>query len=200
MPGCNRTGSSGTTGSTRSKPISIERRSVNIQMSDDASIEQYGDLYVIRFERHLHHPIERVWAALTDPEKLQQWLAATELDPVPDGRYVLHFQNIEHTHVGRVIRYEPPYLFEHTFGDDANGVVRWELSPSEEGCLLRLSHTIYSSTGMANFMAGWHAHLELLQHVLSGSPQPWSWDSWHRHNDRYEAIVEREMGDGEPNG
>jgi uncharacterized protein YndB with AHSA1/START domain len=162
-------------------------------MREDATIEQHGDLYVIRFERFLRHPVERVWAAITEPDQLRQWLAAVDIDPVPNGTYALHFENVAHTHVGRVIRYEPPFLFEHTFGEDANGVVRWELSPVDDGCLLRLSHTVYSTPEMANFMAGWHAHLELLISVLHDSPQPWCWERWHHHKDRYQAIVEREI-------
>ncbi len=27
----------------------------------------------IRFDRRLAHPIERVWAALTDPDQLREW-------------------------------------------------------------------------------------------------------------------------------
>jgi uncharacterized protein YndB with AHSA1/START domain len=154
-------------------------------MSSDAQVSQIGEFYVVRFERRFNHPVERVWTALTDPEQLRQWLAIAEIDPIPGGRYQLHFENIEHTHIGRVIRYEPPHLFEHTFGDDANGVVRWELEADGDGCLLRLSHTVYESSQMANFMAGWHAHLELFEALLSGSPQPWSWDSWHAHKARY---------------
>ncbi len=160
-------------------------------MTSDARIARVGDLYVVRFERRLNHPVERVWAALTEPEQLKQWLAATEIDPVPGGRYALHFQNIEHTHIGRVIRYEPPHLFEHTFGDDSNGVVRWELESAGEGCLLRLSHSVYASQELANFAAGWHTHLELLEALLRGSPAPWNWDRWYAHRDSYVDQVQR---------
>jgi uncharacterized protein YndB with AHSA1/START domain len=41
-------------------------------MREDATIEQHGDLYVIRFERFLRHPVERVWAAITEPDQLRQ--------------------------------------------------------------------------------------------------------------------------------
>jgi uncharacterized protein YndB with AHSA1/START domain len=160
----------------------------------DAAIEQLGDLYVIRFERRLHHPVERVWAALTEPEQLKQWLAAAEIDPRPNGNYTLHFDNTKEVLPGRVIRYEPPHLFEHTFGDDSNGVVRWELSADGDGCLLNLSHTVYATDEMANFLAGWHTHLELLESVLQGDLQPWSWDRWNTHKDRYAECVLAEHG------
>jgi uncharacterized protein YndB with AHSA1/START domain len=160
----------------------------------EGTIEQVGQLYVLRFERHVRHPIERVWAALTDPAQLPQWLAAAEIDPVPNGKYVLHFDNTKEVLPGRVISYDPPHLFEHTFGDDANGVVRWELTPVGDECLLRLRHTIYSTGEMANFLSGWHSHLELLGELLAGSPQPWSWDQWQSHKDRYAERVMTELG------
>ncbi len=163
-------------------------------MTNDATVEQHGDLYVVRFERWLNHPIERVWAALTDPQQLPKWLAAAEIDPQPNGRYLLHFQNVEHTHVGRVIRYEPPRLFEHTFGEDANGVVRWELTPHGETCQLNLSHTVYSTDELANFMSGWHTHLELLDSLFKGAPEEWDWDRWIMHKERYAKRVRDELG------
>lgn len=164
-------------------------------MASDAQIEQRGDLYVLRFERYLEHTVERVWSALTDPEQLAQWLAAAEIDPAPGGRFELHFSNVDHTQAGRVIRYEPPNLFEHTFGDDANGVVRWELNDDGDGCLLKLSHTVYETSEMANFMSGWHAHLELLEALLQGDPQPWDWDRWNEHKRRYAGRVAGELGE-----
>jgi uncharacterized protein YndB with AHSA1/START domain len=155
----------------------------------DGTVEQLGDLYVLRFERRLGHPVERVWAALTEPEQLKKWLAAAEIEPAPGGKYTLHFDNTGDVMPGRVIEYDPPRVFEHTFGDDSNGVVRWELVPEGDGCLLKLSHTVYSTVEMVNFLSGWHTHLELLENLLDGRPSPWSWERWNAHRDRYAARV-----------
>jgi uncharacterized protein YndB with AHSA1/START domain len=187
----------GTLGWTLWKRISIDRhpkKKGKGRSSLDATIEQVGDLYVIRFERRLNHPIDRVWTAITEPEQLKQWLAAADIDPIPGGNYTLHFDNTKEVLPGRIIKYEPPHLFEHTFGEDANGVVRWELSPERDGCKLRLSHTVYATGEMANFLSGWHTHLELLEDVLRDAPRPWSWDRWHEHKARYAERVLVEFG------
>lgn len=155
----------------------------------EGSIEQVGQFYVLRLERRLNHPVEKVWAALTEPEQLKQWLAAARIDPRAGGEFVLDFDNTGHHMPGRVIKYDPPHLFEHTFGDDANGVVRWELSPDGDGCLLKLSHTVYSTAEMANFLSGWHTHLELMEDALNGRPSPWNWDRWNELHDWYESRV-----------
>jgi uncharacterized protein YndB with AHSA1/START domain len=51
------------------------------------TIEEAGDKHILRYERRLDHPVERVWAALTEPEQLAGWLAAAdELELVEGGR------------------------------------------------------------------------------------------------------------------
>ena len=44
---------------------------------------------LIRFERRYPHSMERVWAALTEPEQLQQWFGEgdIELELVEGGRF-----------------------------------------------------------------------------------------------------------------
>jgi uncharacterized protein YndB with AHSA1/START domain len=54
------------------------------------TIEEAGDKYVLRYERYLDHPVERVWAALTEPDQLAGWLAAAdELELAEGGRIAL---------------------------------------------------------------------------------------------------------------
>ena len=56
------------------------------QNADQSDRSRYGtvhnheDGYQLRFERHLLHPVEKVWAALTDPAQLAQWLAPGEIE------------------------------------------------------------------------------------------------------------------------
>lgn len=38
------------------------------------TVEVHGDRATLRFERHLRHEPECVWAALTDPAALREWL------------------------------------------------------------------------------------------------------------------------------
>ena len=51
-------------------------------MTGDGTIETIGDgRYVLRYERRLRHPVEKVWAALTEPRQIEQWWArAAELE------------------------------------------------------------------------------------------------------------------------
>jgi hypothetical protein len=44
----------------------------------DGVLEKKEGKDVLRFERHLAHPIERVWAALTEPGELVGWWGEAE--------------------------------------------------------------------------------------------------------------------------
>jgi uncharacterized protein YndB with AHSA1/START domain len=39
----------------------------------NGSLLSEGGRYVLRFERHLGHSVERVWRALTEPSELAHW-------------------------------------------------------------------------------------------------------------------------------
>ena len=39
--------------------------------------------YVLRYERQLRHPIEKVWAALTDPAQIEEWWRARRSSSSP---------------------------------------------------------------------------------------------------------------------
>lgn len=45
--------------------------------------------HVVRFERHLAHPIERVWAALTEPDELVGWWGEAEVELVEGGQFTI---------------------------------------------------------------------------------------------------------------
>lgn len=156
--------------------------------SADGTVRRVPGGHELRFERFLSHPIARVWAALTEPAALAQWLALGAIDLVPGGRARLAFTHVDHVVEGRVVAVEPPRLLAYSWGE-GHGVVRWELSPTDGGTLLLLTHAFPAADEAPSFLAGWHTHLELLVHALAGEPAPWPWDRWHELHDRYAATA-----------
>jgi uncharacterized protein YndB with AHSA1/START domain len=152
--------------------------------SADGTVRRAADGHELRFERFLAHPIAKVWAALTEPEALAEWLAPGEFELSPGGRAHLAFANTGHVVEGRVVAVEPPRLLAYTWGE-RHGIVRWELSPTDGGTRLELTHAFPTADDAASFLAGWHTHLELLDRALAGEPAPWPWDRWHELHDRY---------------
>jgi uncharacterized protein YndB with AHSA1/START domain len=177
----------------------------------DGTVQVVGGKQVLRFERHLAHPIARVWAALTEPEQLIGWLAEAKIDLVEGGRVELRWQNpisaeekakyrIEgpdesgETPVvrGTITRLDPPRVLE--YDSDSFGVLRWELREEGAGSVLTFTNAFPAEEvfPVAQTLAGWHTHLDLLEATLAGHPTDWpSWpiDRWAEHRDRYAGTL-----------
>ena len=85
---------------------------------DLGSYVQVGGRPAVRFERLLSAPIERVWAAVTDPEQLPAWFPSqVRYQPRVGGEITfLGDPNLpEPPQVDRVLAWDPPHRFAHTF-------------------------------------------------------------------------------------
>ena len=176
----------------------------------DGIVEEIDGRCVLRFERRFRHPREKVWDALTRPERIRHWFGEgdIELDLVEGGKFEVRTTGppelvkaiiaeagegalVQHN---TVLRVEPPVVFEHTFGDP-DSVVRWELEADGDGCRLKLTHMEppgfpVSEDGPRD-LAGWHALLERLMQAVDGSPTDWRLDRWQELRDQYAARVNR---------
>jgi uncharacterized protein YndB with AHSA1/START domain len=151
---------------------------------------------VLRFERRLTHPIDRVWAALTEPHQIEGWLARSELDLAVGGRVRLEWLNTDQDGnqaiaVGTISRLEPPRTIE--LDTDIHGRLLWELRPDADGTLLTLTVTAQlPDENVAMVCAGWHVHIDFLEDVLEGIRVDWpNWprERWAVHNARYEGEL-----------
>jgi uncharacterized protein YndB with AHSA1/START domain len=150
----------------------------------------------LRFERVLSHPVERVWAALTQPGDLGGWWGDAELDLRQGGEFVMRWRNTdpEGNHPvmhATITALDPPRLLE--LSGDLHGVLRWELSPSgADATLLRFSSTLeISDDHVASALAGWHWHLDALAEALQGRPAELGTvdPAWHALHERYQAQL-----------
>ena len=134
----------------------------------DAILEDAEGRAVLRFERVLRHPAERVWAALIDPDEQFRWHptpAKFESRPGGTATY-LEGGDVPEFDAGVITDYEPPRLLAYTWGEDH---LRWELRPHDDGCALVLTHTFDDRLKAARDAAGWHMCLDALDGWLSGS-------------------------------
>jgi uncharacterized protein YndB with AHSA1/START domain len=173
-------------------------RNAAAAVEDGVLIERAGS-YVLRFQRRFDHPVERVWAALTEPEKLKTWLAEAEIDLREGGSVVLRWQNRRQAEEvmrregidpeeegntgilhGTITELDPPRLLE--WEGDIHGTLRWELQPDGEGTVLTFTSTMDELEEKFKSMnlAGWHIHFDILERVLEGKPFEWAsdWEDW----------------------
>ena len=88
-------------------------------------------------------PIERVWAALTDPEAIASWMGSEVLsEPLPGGAYAY----FDGETTGVYTRLEPPNRLEYTWRQSnwpsewADSLVRWQLKQIGDETEVRLVH------------------------------------------------------------
>lgn len=124
--------------------------------------------YVLRFQRLLPHPPERVWRALTERDDLQAW-HPTPFALAGEALRFLPALGAPEMAPARLLACEPGRLLAHTWGEDE---LRWTLEPHEDGCLLTLEHTFEDRFKAARDGAGWHLCLAGLEELLDGSEPP----------------------------
>ncbi|HMF05326.1 MAG TPA: SRPBCC family protein [Acidimicrobiia bacterium] len=177
-------------------------------VADDGTIDETDGRYTLRFERRLPHPVDEVWDAITRPERITQWFGEgeIELDLAPGGNFrirttgppelveaiVAEAGDVALVSHDTVLRVDPPFLFEHTFGSDPRSIARWELQRDGEGTRLTLTHTEppgFEAVNAPRDLAGWHTVLDRLASVVNGRRVPWATEQWERHRDRYAAAL-----------
>jgi uncharacterized protein YndB with AHSA1/START domain len=141
----------------------------------------------VRFERDVRASPDEVYAAISDPATVRRWLATCELEPTVGGRVHLVWPNDEGEMHGVVTAVSPGSALEYSWSesedDDETSLLRWEITPRGGEATLRLTHSGTSPKDALGFGAGWQAHLEALDVVLSGGEPTPGWT-----DDRYREL------------
>jgi uncharacterized protein YndB with AHSA1/START domain len=174
----------------------------------NATLRTVDDRAVLRMERRLAHPPEKVWRALTEPDHLNQWypFQATALELRVGGR--IAFDDGEGAIVeGVVTELDPPRVL--AFTQDASAVLpregdnrlRFELRPDGDGCLLIFTHTFKDRPHAAANAAGWDACFDALELVVDGKPAEMPASFVERHEAYVEAFgLNRGSAESTPDG
>jgi uncharacterized protein YndB with AHSA1/START domain len=157
-----------------------------------ARVRKDGEKWTLILVRELRHPPEKVWQALTDPAHLREW-APFEAD----GSLGTAGSTVKLTTVGApalhvtettVRRADAPKLLEYNWG---GGDMRWELEAFGGGTRLTLWTNI-DRRFIAMGAAGWHICLDVLDHLLGGTPigrivggEAMKFSGWQRLNAEY---------------
>jgi uncharacterized protein YndB with AHSA1/START domain len=141
-------------------------------MNQDGQLEKVA---MVRFERILPGPIERVWEFLTDPQKLPGWFGEGTIEPRPGGAVNLmggHFRGV-------VTQWIPPRRLTYTVnvfnpGDALSqypeSYLTIELEPRGSEVALTLTHLPVLDRFEKQNAMGWHTFLDMLGAAVRGEP------------------------------
>ena len=137
--------------------------------------------FVVRRETHIAAPRASVFAFLTDPDKIVQWMgteATTEVHP--GGMYLLKGVGSA-TARGAFREVVPVHRLAYSFGWEGNeevspgsSLIEIDLIEQDGGTLLRMTHSgLPNATTQASHGKGWAHYLGRLTEVAAGhNPGP----------------------------
>jgi uncharacterized protein YndB with AHSA1/START domain len=130
---------------------------------------------MVRFERILPGPIERVWEFLTDPKRLPGWFGEGTIEPRAGGAVSLmggHFRGV-------VTQWKPPRRLTYTInvlnpGETESqypeSYLTMELEPRGSEVVLTLTHLPVLDRFEKQNAMGWHTFLDMLSAGLRDAP------------------------------
>ncbi len=155
---------------------------------DPARFGIYGETdagySTISFTRHLDHPIEKVWRAITIPEHRAAWFPQLTLKAELGGDAVVNFSggdcpppedNPEDVYYCKVTAFEPPHLLEYMGPGEHH---RYELTEEGSGCVLKFTAAVpafeefddaeQKIQSRFSVSCGWHQMIDQLEWTLDG--------------------------------
>lgn len=174
---------------------------------------------LVRFERHFKAPVDRLWAALTEPGLLAQWLARPEGSFKDGGAIALHFENTKSVISGVVKRIDAPHVLEIQIDSQRDGTqippevhratgngtctqlllgaIIYELFPRPQSktTTLRFTHLLDKAPPSGHYvLAGWHAHLDGLAEGLGrefrgARRDSFDWGRWGQLQETYKEAI-----------
>ncbi len=128
--------------------------------------------YTVSFDRSSHHPVSRLWRAITDPEEVARWMDyPAKIDLRVGGAYHVDFGRTGEGELdGVIVRIDPERALALVWG---LSVLEWRLEARDDGCRYRFTHhgqTPRDLPDEAGLPAGWHAFLDDLERHLGGAP------------------------------
>jgi uncharacterized protein YndB with AHSA1/START domain len=137
----------------------------------------------LEFRRSWPDPVEEVWSALTEPDRLARWIGVYDGTRGPGGTGTFTMTHEEGEPVGEpmtIVECDPARRLVIEWVQQATEGWRVDLDLWREGdrTVLRFVQVFPAGADVIDFALGWHWHLEKFDAEIGGRPQPADWDAF----------------------
>ena len=155
------------------------------------TIERDGSTYVASLKRLIGHSPAAVWAMLTDPAKMVDWLAPGSIELRKGGAAKLNFVDSGIVIDSTVSEFEPEALLEYSWSSpgEPERPVRWSLAADGDATRLSLTLTTPVDEDIARSCAGWEAHLMMLLAAIEGVPIKFPFERFQATREQYNTQL-----------
>lgn len=164
-------------------------------MSDDdfkpGTIRRLGPGFEGRLERRYDQGLAAVWAMLTEPARLAQWLAPGTIELQQGGAVRIDFADSGIVIDSTVTALELQRVLEYSWSSGAQPArpIRWELTEDAGGTRLTLTVRLPGDEDAAKACAGFDGHLDMLAAALEGVPVRFPLDLYLRARKHYQTVL-----------
>jgi uncharacterized protein YndB with AHSA1/START domain len=137
----------------------------------------------LEFRRSWPDPIDDVWSALTEPERLARWIGVYDGARGAGGTGTFSMTHEEGEHEGSpmtIVECDPPRRLVVQWVQQ--GTEGWRVDLDlwrEDGrTVLRFVQVFPADADVADYAMGWHWYLDKLGAELGGSPAPADWNAF----------------------
>ena len=137
----------------------------------------------LEFRRSWPDPIEDVWAALTEPDRVARWIGRYDgaRGAGGTGTFFMTHEEGEQTGEAMTIREcDPPrrLVVEWVQQQTENWSVALDLWTEDGRTVLRFVQVFPAGVDVVDFAMGWHWYLDKFDEVVSGRPAPGDWNAF----------------------
>ena len=137
----------------------------------------------LEFRREWPDPVDDVWAALTEPDRMARWIGRYDGERGTGGTGLFFMTHEEGEQTGEpmtIVQCTPPrrLVVEWTQQDTGNWRVDLDLTTEDGRTVLRFVQVFGADADVTDFAMGWHWYLDKFGAEVAGSTAPEEWDAF----------------------
>jgi uncharacterized protein YndB with AHSA1/START domain len=148
--------------------------------------ERYGQVNEVpegvrlQFRRSWPDPVEDVWSALTEPDRMARWIGTYEGERRTGGSGTFTMTHEEQV-VGEpmtIAECDPPRRLVVEWATEEGWRVEVDLAVEDGRTVLLFTQLFAAGTEVVDYVLGWHWYLDKFDAEVGGGPVPQDWDSF----------------------